>query len=454
LRVALILLLLHTMSRSVRSPATHRRRRAARLSFIVSRTAVALAAAAVALMAGATPAAASWVDQPPALPAPTGHIVNVSTEAQLQAAITTLTSGTTVMIAPGTYVLTRTLYVKGPLADVVIRGASNRRDDVVLQGRGMTNPDYGAVEFGIWAGGDVQRLTIANLQIRDVYFHPIIMNAGPQSPRLYNIHLVNGGQQLLKTNPADDGSGINNGIIEYSVFEYAPQSRDWYANAIQVLAGSNWIIRNNLIKNIKAPAGEQAGPAVLAWFSASGTIVEGNTFINCQREISFGLIERTPNDHTGGIIRNNFIYRDATVDGDVAIGVFDSPGTKVLNNTIYTAGTYGAAIEYRFPNTTGVVISNNLTNKAITARDGGTATVTGNSTTATLDMFVSPATGDMHLRPTAAAAIDHGSALADVTTDWDGAPRSSGGAVPDLGADEFIPGSSPPSAPTNLRIVP
>lgn len=415
-----------------------------------------VAAGAISLIAVATPAGAWWTDTPPPLPPPSGRVVTVANETELQAAIGSLTSGTTVMIAPGTYVLTRTLYVKGPLADVVIRGSSDRRDDVVLQGPGMTNPDYGAVEFGIWVGGDVQRLTLANMTIRDVYFHPIIMNAGPQSPHLYNLHLINGGQQLLKTNPADDGSGINNGIIEYSMFEYAPNSRDWYANAIQVLAGSGWIIRNNLIKNIKAPHGEMAGPAMLAWFSASGTIVEGNTFINCQREISIGLIDRTPNDHTGGVVRNNFIYRDASVeDGDVAIAVFDSPGTKVLNNSIFIAGgSYPNAIEYRFPDATGVIIQNNLTNKIIAAREGATATVTGNYTSATIDMFANAAAGDLHLVAGATAVIDHGSALPDVTVDWDGQPRGAGG-TPDIGADEFITGTrQPPATPKNVRIVP
>jgi len=407
----------------------------------------------IALIAVAEPAMASWAEVPPALPPPSGAVVTVTTETELQSAIASLTSGTTVMIAPGTYALTRTLYVKGPLADVAIRGSSDRRDDVVLRGPGMTNPAYGAVEFGIWVGGDVKRLTLANMTIRDVYFHPIIMNAGPQSPHLYNLHLINGGQQLLKTNPADDGSGINDGLIEYSVFEYAPNSRDDYANAIQVLAGAHWIIRNNLIRNIKAPSGQQAGPAVLAWFSASGTVVEGNTFINCQREISFGLIDRTPNDHSGGIIRNNFIYRDASVEnGDVAIGVFDSPNTKVLHNTIYVNGSYPNAIEYRFPQASGILIANNLTNKLVAARDGATATVAGNYTSASLAMFVNPAAGDLHLLPTATAAIDHGSALPDVPVDWDGTPRSAAG-PPDLGADEYVAGAQPPAQPKNLRII-
>lgn len=406
------------------------------------------------LLLVASPVNASWMDIPPALPAPTGRVVNVSTEAQLQSAIGGLTSDTTILIAPGTYRLSRTLNVRGPLSNVSIRGNSLNRDDVVLIGAGRDNASYGSVPHGIWVDGDVRNLIIANLQIREVYYHPIIFNAGPTAPRVYNVHLINGGEQLLKTNPAADGSGINNGIIEYSVFEYAPESRNYYANAIQVLAGANWIIRNNLIRNIRAPQGEMAGPAVLAWFSASNTTVEGNTFINCQREIHFGLIDRTPNDHTGGVIRNNFIYRDSSVQlGDVAIAVFDSPNTRVVNNTAFISGTYRNAIEYRFANATGVYIANNLLDGAIASREGATATIQSNNTTATIGMFVNPSAGDLHLRSTATAAIDRGIVLSDVTTDWDG--QSRGGGTPDLGADEYSSGGSSelPAAPTNLRIV-
>jgi hypothetical protein len=425
----------------------------------------------LALVAGwALPARldARWLNVPPSLPAPTGRVVQVATEPELQQAMATLTNGTTVVIAPGTYQLTATLRFRGPLSDVTIRGATDSRDDVVLKGAGMTNANHGGVEFGIWTGGDVHRLTIANLTVRDFYTHPIIMNAGTQTPRMYNIRLVNGGEQLLKTNPSPDGSGINNGIIEHSVFEYDPQSRNWYANAIQVLAGTNWIIRDNLIRNIRAPQGEQAGPAVLAWFSASGTIVEGNTFINCQREIHLGLIEREPNDHYGGVIRNNFIYRDATVDGDVSIGVFDSPNTQVLNNTIYVETSYRNAIETRFPHTTNTLIANNLIshNKTIGVRDGAAQpTLQNNVFTATLDLFENAPAGNLHLVAGAAIARDTGVATAQATTDWDGDTRPIGTA-PDIGADEYNPTPTtppppppppthqPPAAPKNLRVVP
>jgi hypothetical protein len=37
----------------------------------------------------------------------------------------------------------------------------------------MTNP---SISFGIWVGGNVTDVTIANLTIRDIYYHPIIFS--------------------------------------------------------------------------------------------------------------------------------------------------------------------------------------------------------------------------------------------------------------------------------------
>ena len=209
------------------------------------------------------------------------------------------------------------------------------------------------------------------------------------------------------------------------------------------------MIRHSLFRNIRAPLGQLAGPAILMWQGASNSVAEGNTFIDCQREIAFGLIDRvTPHDHAGGIIRNNFIYRHATVAGDAAIGVFDSPNTRVLHNSIVISGTYPNAVEYRFGGTTGVLIANNLLDAAIAARDGAAATVSGNYTTASAGLFVNPAAGDLHLKATASVAIDR-ALQPDCMTDWDGSTRPAGAAA-DLGADEF---GSAPTPPTNLRIV-
>ena len=413
----------------------------------------ALCAALLTLSALASTSALEAAPARPAPPlaAPSGKIVNVATEPQLQAAVAGLTSNTTILIAPGIYTLTNTLYVNGTFTNVALRGSSGNADEVVLAGPGMTNANYGNVPFGIWSGGNVQGMTIANLTIRDFYYHPIIFNGGTHSPRVYNVRLVNAGQQFIKSNPDSSGVGADNGSVEYAVIEYDTTSRDYYTNGVDVVAGRNWVIRNSLFRNIRAPLGQLAGPAILMWYGSSNTVAEGNTFIDCQREIAFGLIDRvTPHDHVGGIIRNNFIYRHATIAGDAAIGVFDSPNTQVLHNTAVLSGTYPNAAEYRFVGTSGASIVNNLFDAAIVARDGAAASLSGNNTSAGAGWFVNPAAGDLHLKSTATAAIDKAPFQASCATDWDGGARPVGTAV-DIGADEI--GSAAIAPPTNLRIV-
>ena len=253
---------------------------------------------------------------PAQLPAPSGNVVNVSTAAQLRSAVASIASDTTIVIAPGTYALSSPLSINGAFTNVGIRGASGNRDDVVLVGKGMSGPTDGGTPFGIWVGGDVRGVVIANLTIRDIYNHPIMLNSGTQSPLIHNVRLVNAGQQFIKANPDGAGGGVDNGIVQYSVIEYETTSRDAYTNGVDVHTGDNWIIRHNLFRNVRAPQG-LAGPAILIWNGSTNTLVDGNTFLNCQREIALGLVERTPNDHAGGIVRNNFIYRE--VPGDAAI---------------------------------------------------------------------------------------------------------------------------------------
>ena len=129
-------------------------------------------------------------------------------------------------------------------------------------------------------------VTIANLTIRDIYYHPIILNAGHAVAAGAQRHLINAGQQFVKSNPNPSGGGVDNGIVQYSVIEYETTSRDYYTNGVDVHTGRNWTIRHNLFRNIRAPQGQLAGPAILMWNASSGTIAEGNTFINCQREIA------------------------------------------------------------------------------------------------------------------------------------------------------------------------
>lgn len=395
----------------------------------------------------ATRALAASPDSAPPLPAPSGRVVNVSTEAQLQAAITRVITGTTIVIAPGTYRLTASLYINKAVSDVVIRGATNNRNDVQIVGKGMAASSDGGVPFGIWTGGGVTRITIANLTIRDVYYHPLILNPGTRQPRVYNVALVDAGQQLLKANPDGAGGGVDGGLVEYCVFEYTTAAKSDYTNGVDVHTGDDWVIRHSLFRRIRSTQG-LAGPAILMWNNSRNTIVESNTFIDNHRDIHLGLIERTPNDHTGGVVRNNMIVRSPGAGGDVGIAVADSPGTRVVHNSIWMGGAYGIAIEYRFPDTTGVVIANNISDATAWARENATGTLTSNVWTAVASDFVSPGRGDLHLSSTAVAAIDKVPVHPDAAADWDGESRPAGAAA-DLGADERgHPGTSA------LRLVP
>jgi hypothetical protein len=371
----------------------------------------------------------------PPLPPPQGTVVAVSTEAALQAAVRSLRSHTTIVVAPGRYVLTSTLSISGPLTNVGIRGATGNSDDVVLVGGGMTNASVGSVPFGIWTGQGVDGVTIANVTIRDFYHHPIIFNAGTDRPHVYNVRLVDAGEQFIKSNPDAAGTGASRGIVEYSIIEFSERGRNDYPKGIDVHGGADWIIRHNLFRNLVAPAGQVMGPGVLIWRGSSGTITEGNTFINCARGIMYGADDHVSPSHRGGIIRNNMFFRAGSQPGDVGILLSDSPATEVLHNTVFVSGTYRTPIEYRYAGTRGVLIANNLVDGVIQARDGGTATLIGNDTRATAGMFVDAAAGDLHL--SAAAAIHRGERLANAGDDWDGDARPADGGV-DVGADERV----------------
>lgn len=384
----------------------------------------------------------------PSLAVPSGTVIHVSTESALQAAIAALRSGDTVMIAQGTYRLSGTFYLPNGVVNVSIRGATGNRDDVILLGPGMNNT---TVPFGFWTG-NVQNITFADFTMKDINQHTFIFNAGTESPVIHNIRMVDAGDQFVKSNPDGQGGGVDNGVVECSSMEYTTVAPDGYTNGVDVHTGKNWIVRNNAFKNIRGPAGQPAGPAILMWNNSQDTISEGNLFLNCERGIAYGLINKV-NDHLRGIIRNNIFYRSASQSGDVGIGVASSPGTKVLNNTVIMSGTYPNAIEYRFADTMGVEIVNNLSDAGIQSRDGAFGQVSNNLANAQVSWFANASSGDLHILPIAVMAIDRAVPHPDVVTDYDGHVRLPGTA-PDIGADESTAADTQaPNPPTGLRVL-
>jgi hypothetical protein len=373
-------------------------------------------------------------------------VVTVSTVAALQAAVTNLVSGTTILIQPGTYALSSTLRIRNGVTGVALRGATDDRDDVVIVGNGMAVPGIPHVI----TCEDAQDVLIANLSAGEVQYHPVQLQGeqGCDRVRLYNVRLFDAGEQFVKgTVDFANPDGVDDGIVEYSVIEYTVIGPDHgYTNGVDIHHGDNWIIRYNLFRNIRVPVGapQSLGPAVLMWSGSRNTLTYANTFIDCERAIAYGLGPQPgfPHGHEGGLICSNFIHRQPGVPGDSAISLWDSPDTRVLHNTSIQSGTYPDAIEYRFPGTTGAVIKNNLADGEVKQRDDAQAEVEANVTTATPALFVDAAGSDLHLVAGAAVAIDQGVPLADCGLDWDFQPRPYGPAR-DIGADEYVPAALP-----------
>ena len=191
--------------------------------------------------------------------------------------------------------------------------------------------------------------------------------------------------------------------------------------------GKNWIIRGNVFRFIQNPGGAEEGPsehAVHFWSDSANTLVERNLIMDCDRGIGFGLGDR---GHEGGIIRNNMIYSSGSgAWADVGIGLENASNAQVYNNTIYFEGEYPHAIEIRFGGTAGGFVRNNLTNRNITNRDGGTAAQSSNVTDALASWVCKPSAGNLRLASAVAGVVDAGEAIEGLVDDFDGALRPVG----------------------------
>ena len=335
-----------------------------------------------------------------------------------------------IVLADGVYRLGNMLWVEAE--GVEVRSASGRREAVILEGQGMKG---GLTHIFNLAGS---HFSVRDITLRRVSQHAVQLQPDVDFVMIKNVHILDTGEQMIKVayDPHDLSKSSDNGVLENCLLEYSagvgPQS---YIGGIDAHNARNWIVRNNIMKNVRSPSGEVAEHAIHFWSNSQHTLVENNIIVNCDRGIGFGLGQR---GHGKGIIRNNMVYHDGRGKfADVGISLESSPGTQVYNNTIYLQSAYPHAIEFRFAATRTVLIANNLTNKAIAARDGAVAHVTHNFTRAQKHWFVQPSSGDLHLRSAFAEVVDRGKMIPGLSVDIDGDFRPQGKGV-DLGADEYV----------------
>ena len=375
----------------------------------------------------------------PPLPAPTNPILTVSTESELRQLAHDAAPGTTILIKPGRYDLSSFIHIVNK--DISLRGSTGDRNDVILDFGGKSSDNFGILV-------EADDTTIADLTIRNSSDHGISIQ-GVDRPTLYNLHVLDTFDQLIKVNPAADGS--EDGLLACSRLEYTTTASDDYTNGISAHQAHRWVVRDNQWYRIRG-INSTTGPTILFWSGSTDTIVERNLIVDSYRGIAFGNPSHNDIDHTGGIVRNNMIY--FSQEHDVAIEMTHAQGWLVAYNTALlsnpnTGLTWG--MEARYVDSQGT-FAYNLTNMSIWAdRDGAQGVVTGNLTSAQPSWFIEPQIADLHLRETTVNAIDQGSAIPQVITDYDGDIRPIGPA-PDIGADEFSTSFPSTRAVTDLQI--
>jgi hypothetical protein len=348
--------------------------------------------------------------KPPKLGRPKGSVVRVRTVDELQAAVANARSNSTIMIEPGTYELTHTLHLNGGIQNVALRGASDERDKVIIKGRGMRNKDYGSVPHGIMVSNATDVL-IANMSIGEVWNHPISLHpeSGCQRVRMFNLRLFDAGEQFLKSNIDSKRRGVHKCTVEYCVFEYTDTAWHGYTQGMSVHASHDWVVRNNFFRNIRGPKEDASvGGCIDFWNGSRNTLVEGNVIVNARMGIRFGIVRRENGLHEneGGMVRNNIIWRQpgAVHVPDGGIMIWDSPGVKVINNTVILNNTFDrGVIEYRWSDK--ILIANNLIDGNVWKREETDGRESDNILLKNRDVFVDARKGDFRLSPKAATIL-------------------------------------------------
>jgi len=325
--------------------------------------------------------------------------IRVASVLELQKAIKQSVIGTTILIANGQYALNGIVLLL-EVPNVTIRSASGNREDVVLDGGYKTHEILQIMASNI---------TIADITLKKAYDHPIHVistNKGDTvNTRIYNVHIIDPGEQAVKINPGSDGYYTDKGEIACSHIELTDEGRSYirkncYTGGIDAHQSRGWVVRDNVIEGFWCPQG-LSEHAVHFWRGSRDTVVENNILRNNARAVGFGMATsgkarqyaddvcssgKNYVDHFEGIITGNSISFNSKdlfksfSGADCGICLWQACKASVDNNLIQSTDpdhTF-SSIEWRFPMTR-AEIRNNTVNVKMRARDGASAVESGNS---------------------------------------------------------------------------
>src|ERR1043165_1894881 len=383
----------------------------------------------------------AWFAKPSPLPSPSGTVVRVARAEEILAAGEQMTLGSTMMIEPGVYTLTRPLVLRQKQG-ITIRSVSGDPLSVTLQGKGW---DRGDANDDILRIADCSGVLIAGLTFAECRSYGIKVEAEhtPKNVQIYNCRFRNIGVRAIKGSAGQDPTvRALKGSVRFCDFENTRiPPADWlfggdYIAGIDMMALEDWTFSDNTFRNIRGRNGGGRA-AIFIWVRSRRIVVERNLIVNCDRGISFGNPGQSTANQPGealryvseGIVQNNLVAGGA----DCGIELWHVQGIKVQHNSIWRPEqNWSRGIRLG----TGVVqteVVNNLAHGGIQI-EGGQANVHDNLARRIDGYFVDPSIGDLSLTAAATAAIDHGIILNEAPYDVRGWQRKK---EPDLGAWEF-----------------
>jgi hypothetical protein len=396
-----------------------------------------------AALAGQTAAALDNADLPrvaprevPLLPMPQqGRRVEVRTADELARAVATAREGDVILLADGTYRVSRPLYLD-KVKNVSIRSAASDPAKVVLRGRGFDEVSRGddILRIGGCAG-----VTVAHLTFADCHAYGLKVEAehSPQDIHIYGCRFLNIGTRGLKGSTAQRTVAAG-GSVRFCHFENnkVPPG-DWqfggnYISAIDMMSLEDWTFSDNTFVNIKGHSGGGRA-AIFVWVRSRRVVIERNRILNCDRGIALGNPSGSSNYMEGMLHAYDCICRNNSIVAgpDAGIELAWVQGAKVYNNTVWRKDPQGRGIR-SIEKITGVEIANNLVRGALLLT--GSEQSRSNHVGPMDGWFVDPAAGDLRLARPVEEAVDQGLVLEEVTDDFAGQRR---GERPDLGAFEF-----------------
>jgi uncharacterized protein (TIGR03382 family) len=369
-------------------------------------------------------------------------IINVTTAAQLVAAIDNASPGDEIVLADGTYALTANVNCDTAgtaMQPIIVRAATPLGAEIELdttEGFKVTAPHWqfdgldivgvcatdASCEHAFHVMGAADDFTLRNSRVRD-------FNA------------------QLKVNATMIGGAYvqpHRGLVAYNEIGDT-RARNVTNNPVTKLnidTGDDWVVRGNYLHDARKDGGDNI--SYLAFMKSGGRrgLFERNLVI-CTREhtggtrigLSFGgggtgnefcapafdANVACSTEHTGGTMRNNIIVNCS----DVGIYLNEAAESHILYNTLI--GTTG--IDFRFATTSGDAIGNLMTSVPRT-RDGATMNATGNMTNVDVAQFdtwyLTPLMGDLSVTGDVSTLIGAGPTDASVTNDYCAKPRPVG----------------------------